>query len=108
MGTETDDVGTLRIERSSPKDIRMRDLYVLVDDDTEDNLLYGEFLELELPVGEHRIKITNRLFTKSETMTVSAGETVRYRVANIPATGPMAILMLITGSGSYKVHMERR
>lgn len=86
----------------------MRDLYVLVDDDTEDNLLYGEYLELELPVGEHRIKITNRLFSKSETFTVSARETVRYRVANVPATGPIAVLMLLTGSGSYKVHLERR
>lgn len=86
----------------------MRDLYVLVDDDTEDNLLYGEYLELELSVGEHRIKITNRLFSKSESFTISGGETVRYRVANVPASGPIAILMLLTGSGSYKVHLERR
>lgn len=57
--------GRLIVERRDASDIGMRDLYVIVDELPEETLLYGGSLELPLPPGEHRVKVTNRLFSRS-------------------------------------------
>ena len=99
--------GTLTVVRNSPDDIKMRDLYVSVDELPEWNLQFADTRSIQLSPGEHRVKITNRLFSKSETFTLAAGQTTSFRVANIPSGPLFAPLMVIGGMGGYKVRIER-
>jgi len=101
------ETGVLVVKRTSHEDLKMRDLYVRIDDLPEDTLLYGESLEVPLAPGPHHIKITNRLYSKSADFEVKAGENVRFNVANIENRGILNALMTMTGSFSYKVRLER-
>lgn len=102
------DEGLLVVDRTSPEDIKMRDLYLLVDEWPEETLLYGESYEVKLPPGEHRLKITNRLFSKTAEFTVEPNKTVRFRAANVASKGFLSLLVGITGSGAYKVKLEAK
>lgn len=102
-----DKTGLLVVKRTSSKDLKMRDLYVRIDDLPEDILLYGETLELPLSPGAHHIKITNRLYSKSADFEVKPGENVRFNAANIPSSGVLNLIMTMTGSFAYKVQLER-
>ena len=99
--------GTLTIVRNSPDDIKMRDLYVSIDELPEWNLQFEDSRSIQLSSGEHRVKITNRLFSKSQTFSLAPGQTTKFRVANIPAGPLFAPLMIIGGMGGYKVRIER-
>ncbi|MGV3614559.1 MAG: hypothetical protein ACO1SV_04405 [Fimbriimonas sp.] len=99
--------GRLIVDRTADDDIKIRDLYVLVDEEEERTVLYGKSLEYVLAPGEHRIKITNRLFSKVENFQVGAGQTIRFAVANVPAGGGLfAPLMMVSGTGAYKVRIR--
>ena len=102
-----ENTGLVTIKRTSPQDLKMRDLYVRVDDLPEDTMLYGDSLEIPLTPGDHQIKITNRLYTKSADFQVKAGESVRFSVANVESKGILNFVMTMTGSFSYKVRLER-
>jgi hypothetical protein len=97
----------LIVDRNSDDDIMMRDLYVKVDEMEERNVLFGKSLTYSLPPGDHEIKITNRLFSKSETFTVGPGQTMRFQVANVRSGGLFAPLLLISGTGAYKVRLAK-
>lgn len=99
--------GSVVLLRTSLKDIKMRDLYVQVDDRREITLLFDEWVELQLDPGEHRIKITNRLFTKRAAFDLAAGETIRFEVANVPGSLLFAPLLIISGTGAYKVALRK-
>jgi hypothetical protein len=98
---------TLTVARNAPDDIKMRDLYVSVDELPEWTLPYEATRSVELSPGEHRIKITNRLFSQSVTFSLTSGQAANFRVANIPAGALFAPLMIIGGMGGYKVRIER-
>jgi hypothetical protein len=91
------------IERKSSKDIKMRDLYVRVDDLPEETILYGDTLELSLPPGEHQIKVTNRVGSRSLDFTLKEGETKRFVGACVSSRSLLSILMMIVGTVGYKV-----
>ena len=95
--------GTLTIGRNSPDDLKMREL----DELPEWNLQFEDSRSIQLSSGEHRVKITNRLFSKSQTFSLAPGQTTKFRVANIPAGPLFAPLMIIGGMGGYKVRIER-
>jgi hypothetical protein len=85
----------------------MRDLYLALDDEEERTMLYGDMLELAVDPGEHRIKATNRMFSRKLEFEVGSGETVRLNVANVPSWNPFFFVMLIVGTMPYKVSIER-
>jgi hypothetical protein len=99
--------GRVVIARKSPRDIKMRDLYLALDDEEERTMLYGDMLELAVDPGEHRIKATNRMFSRKLEFEVGSGETVRLNVANVPSWNPFFFVMLIVGTMPYKVSIER-
>ena len=92
--------------RTSERDIKMRDLYVTLDEEPERTVLYGRATTFEVAPGEHRLKITNRLYSKTETFTLAEGEEVRFRGANVWMGGPFA-WMLVALTSAYKVTLER-
>ena len=103
-----DNQGRVIIDRNAPRDIKMRDLYLTVDDQPEETLLFGDSLDLALPTGEHRVKVTNRVYSKSLEFRLEAGQTVRLQAANIPSRGLLSLLMVFSGTVPYKVSIERR
>lgn len=110
MESESDRSGSARliVDRTSGDDIGIRDLYVLVDDLEERTVHYGKSLQYDIPPGDHRIKITNRLYSKVENFTVAEGQAVRFSAANVPASGGLfGPLMMISGTGAYKVRLTR-
>jgi hypothetical protein len=97
----------LIVTRTSPKDIGIRDLYVQLDDHPEYTLKNTQALKVPLPAGKHRLRITNRLFAKVEEFELQEGEKATFEVANVRAGLLFAPLMVIGGTGAYKVAIER-
>lgn len=84
--------GKVVVRRDAEDDIKMRDLYVTLDEEDERTLLYPRSFEAELPPGEHRLKITNRLASREERFVVHAGETAEIEVANVVKGGMLGML----------------
>lgn len=103
-----DTTGRVIVERNSSKDIKMRDLYLSIDDQPEETLLFGDSLDLALPPGEHRIKVTNRVYSKSVEFNIGDGQTARFQAANLPSRGLLSLLMVFSGTVPYKVAIEQK
>jgi hypothetical protein len=99
--------GQLLLERNSDDDIKMRDLYVKIDDEPERTLHFGESLTLPLSPGEHSIQVSNRIYKKNATFTLGEGETVRFEGVNVPKRGLLSLLAGITGTMMYRPLLRR-
>lgn len=95
------------VRRESEQDIKIRELYVRVDDGEEHTLLFSQTLELELPPGQHTIKATNRLYTQKQTFTLEPGQQLEFDANNIPG-GCFIAFMVLGGTGSYRVSLAKR
>jgi hypothetical protein len=100
--------GTLVLERKSDRDIKSRDLYVLIDDMPEENLQFGDALVIPLAPGEHHIRVTNRMYHDDATFTVNGGEQVRYSSINVLKKGLLNMILQSSGGVLYKPILERQ
>ncbi len=98
--------GKLVVSRTSPNDIGMRDLYVLVDDLEEQTLLNGQSLTLHLSPGQHTVKVTNRLFTTQAEFDLRERESVRFVASNRAVGGFFSFLFVLGGTGAYRVTLD--
>jgi hypothetical protein len=96
----------LRISRTSDRDIKMRGLEVLLDDQHLTDLSYGKQAEFEIEPGEHTITITNTVYTKKDRFTIGAGRTAAYEIANI-VTGLGSVMISAFGIGPYRVELRK-
>ncbi len=94
--------------RNSTRDIKMRDLYLAIDNADYVSLQFGQSVEIPLEPGDHEIRVTNRISTKKLEFHVAEGEATTFNVACIPSRGLMSLLMIITGTVPYKVSIEQR
>jgi hypothetical protein len=97
--------GKLIIKRTSPQDVKIRDLYVLIDDKPEINLQYNQSKELDIEPGHHTIRATNRLFSKRDSFKIGGGETIIYEVCN-EASGCVMALIWGMGMPFYKLTLK--
>jgi hypothetical protein len=91
------------VSRTSTKDIKMRDLYVQVDDLPEETLLFGDTLDIDLTPGDHHIKVTNRVYSKTVNFNLKEGESVRFTGACVSSRSIISVLMMMVGTVPYKV-----
>lgn len=98
---------TIYVERKSERDIKFRDLYIVVDDQPEKTLLFGQSVEIPVTPGEHEIKATTRLFTVREKFQVREGETIRFEGINVVKPGVLNVMAFISGSVAYKPILNR-
>ena len=97
--------GLVRIVRKSDTDIKVRDLYVKVDDGPEQTLKFGSDVQLEVPIGTHAIHATNRLYKRYLEFQVDAdSDPVVFEVANT-ARGCAGVLFTV--GGPYQVELRR-
>lgn len=97
----------LVVERNSERDIKIRDLYVRIDDEPERTLLFGESLDQPMSPGEHRIQVSNRIYKKTVTFEVKEGETVRFEGVNLAKKGFLSVLAAIAGTVMYRPELSR-
>jgi hypothetical protein len=101
----TAESGSLVVSRDADNDIKMRGLDVFVDGTHVANLAYGKETSLSLDIGEHTLKVSNSLYSKSDSFEIGSGETVRYQAANVGTA--LGKLLVALGSGLYKVSLKR-
>lgn len=98
---------TLVIIRTADQDIKMRDLYIRVDDLPERTLQFGDRVSMPLAAGKHTVLGTNRLFKKLLTVELERGQTVTVQAANVPGGCLYIPLYIVSGTGGYRVTLER-
>lgn len=83
----------LTVRRDSPADIQYRENVVYLDGKEIGSLRFGESVRVEIAPGDHTLKVSNRVRSKSVPFTVEQGEPAAFRVGNI-------------GSGCYRFFAE--
>jgi len=95
----------VRIVRKSERDIKVRDLYVKLDDGEEHNLKFPSETQLNVTAGIHTIHATNRLYKRHIEFEIAAGgDPVVFEVANT-ARGCAGVLFTV--GGPYRVELRR-
>jgi hypothetical protein len=98
------EMGRLVIQRTSPQDIKIRDLYVRLQGHPEETIQFGESLEYELPPGDYEVLTTNRLYTRRLTVAVAYAGTTTVVAGNVP--GGCLAALFVFGAGAYRVLLE--
>jgi hypothetical protein len=98
--------GMLVVTRNSRRDIKIRDLYLLVDDVEIGNVAFGGSIERPFPAGEHTLTVTNRLYSQKVTFDLEDGQRAEFEAANI-ARGCGGLLFVVVGMGPYQVSLVR-
>jgi hypothetical protein len=98
--------GRITISRTSPRDIRDRQVYVSIDGQRIGMLLFGQSVTTEREPGAHQLRAHNTLFWKTIDFDVAAGDDVRFVVVNRAGFGTYALLSLL-GTGPLYLDVER-
>jgi hypothetical protein len=97
---------SLTISRKSPRDVRVRQIYVSIDGRSAAELLYGQSFTIEIQPGTHRLRANNTLVWKTIDCDLKPGEHARFSVVNRPGPGTYTMLSLL-GSGPIYLTFER-
>ncbi len=96
----------LTIERTSPADVKQRQVIVKLDGEEFATLLHGETVTREVPAGEHRLKFDNTWVWKNVDLKLAEGEHARFRVIN--RAGKLTWWMVaLLGAGPMYLTVER-
>jgi hypothetical protein len=97
----------ITVSRTSPNDVRVRQIYISVDGTRAAELLYGQSFTAELDAGPHRLRANNTLVWKTLDCTLDAGEHAEFIVVNRPGPGTYAMLSLL-GTGPIYLTFARK
>ena len=97
---------TITVERKSPVDVKVRQIYVSLDGVRIAELLFGQSFTTTIPAGAHRLRAHNTLVWKTLDCELKAGEHARFAVVNRPGPGTYAMLSLL-GSGPIYLSLDR-
>ena len=97
---------TITVTRKSPKDVRVRQIYISVDGSHIAELLFGDSVTTEVEAGPHRLRANNTLVWKTVPCDMQPGEHACFTVVNRPGFGSYAMLSLL-GSGPIYLSFER-
>lgn len=101
---EMGETASVRVVRKSDADIKMRDLYVRIDDGAQHNMKYGAEIALDVPPGHHTIIATNRVYTRRLEFDL-ADKPIAFEVANTVRGCAGAFFAL--GFGPYACELRR-
>jgi hypothetical protein len=96
----------LTVRRTSPEDVKERELYVSLDDKRIAVLVYGESVTIPITSGPHRIRVHNTLFWKNIEFFAKPGQHIRFRTANVPGKSFVMLAIFIGFALMYTV-LER-
>ncbi len=99
-------VSRVTISRTSPDDIKQRQIIVKLDGERLGELLSGDEMTREVQPGRHRLQVDNTWNWKNVDFTVGPGEHVRFQTVN--RSGRFTWFLVGTlGVGPMYVHIER-
>ncbi len=96
----------LVVTRTSPDDLKQRQIIVKLDGEWVGDLLYGKILTRAISPGQHTLKVDNTWNKKSVDFKVAPGEEARFRVVNRPGKFTW-FLVASLGAGPMYVSIER-
>ena len=97
---------TITVARTSPNDVRVRQIYISLDGKTVAELLFGESFTTDVEAGAHRLRANNTLVWKTLKVELRPGEHAHFNVVNRPGPGTYGMLTLL-GSGPIYLAFER-
>jgi hypothetical protein len=95
----------LTLERTSPDDVKQRQIIVKLDGDWIGDLMYGKSLTRKIEPGRHTLKVDNTWNRKTIEFDAAPGEPVKFRVVN-RAGGCTWFLVASLGAGPMYVSIE--
>jgi len=96
-------VATITVSRQSPKDAKIREIFVSVDGEQIAILKHGEAVTHDLPAGPHRIRTHNTLFWKTRDVVLQPGEHARFIAVNKVGWGSFGLLTVLGAAPLYLV-----
>jgi len=97
----------LTIARTSPEDVKQRQIIVKLDGEWIGDLMYGKSLTRTIEPGRHELRFDNTWKKKTEQIEVAPGEHVKFLVVN--RTGRFTWALVATlGAGPMYVTVERQ
>lgn len=93
--------------RTSPGDVGIRQVFVSVDGTQVAVLTHGREATVEVPPGDHKIRIHNTLVWKTLPVTLQEGEHAYYDIVNRPGFGTVALIATL-GVGPIYLSVARR
>ena len=96
----------LTVTRTSPEDVRQRQIELSLDGHRWATLLYGQSASVELEPGPHTLRLHNTLVWKTLELTLEPGAHERLRVANRTGWGTWWMLSLL-GVGPLYLSVSR-
>ena len=97
---------TITISRNSPKDVRVRQIFISIDGRAAAELLFGQSFTVEIQPGAHRLRAHNTLVWKTIDCDLRPDERAKFEVVNRPGFGTYAMLSLL-GSGPVYLSFQR-
>jgi hypothetical protein len=93
--------------RTSVGDVGERQVVVRIDGGDARNLYFGDSLTVELPPGDHRVRVHNTLVWRTLTVTLAPGEPRAFDILNYAP--PFALgLLAIVGAGPLLLKVTPR
>ena len=86
---------SVTVTRTSPKDVKQRQLILSLDGERFAVLLFGDSVSRELEPGPHALRVSNTLVWKTVEFTLRAGEQVYFEVINRAGFGTYPLLFLL-------------
>ena len=96
----------LTIERTSPEDVKVRQIIVSLDGKKIGTLLHGQRLTKEIPPGRHTLRANNTLVWRTVAFDAEPGTTVRYTCVN-RAPASLYFMLFLFGVAPLYVTLER-
>ena len=96
----------LTIERTSPQDVKVRQVIVSLDGKKIGTLLHGQRLTKEIPPGRHKLRANNALVWKTVEFDAEPGTTVRYTCVN-RAPASLYFMLFLFGVAPLYVTLNR-
>jgi hypothetical protein len=96
----------LTISRTSPEDVKQRQIIIKLDGEWISDLMFGKSLTRTIEPGRHELRFDNTWKKKTEQFEAAPGEHVKFQVVN--RTGRFTWALVATlGAGPMYVTVER-
>ena len=96
----------LTISRTSPEDVKQRQIIIKLDGEWIADLMFGKTLTRTIEPGRHEVRFDNTWKKKTEAFDVSPGEHLKFQVVN--RTGKFTWALVATlGAGPMYITVER-
>ncbi len=97
----------LTFTRTDSGDVGIRQVFVSIDGRSAAVLLHGQSATVEVPAGEHRLRIHNTLVWKTIPVSLAPGEQATFSIVNRAGFGTVALVATL-GVGPLYLTVERR